>query len=78
MNRFACPSSGLADLATGLRGHTLESPIPVTVIGTTGGDWEANLESDATAMNDFMGACEDKAEIESYEVRLPDHAGLRR
>ncbi len=80
MNRFACPSSGLAELASGLRGHTLESPIPITVIGrvSSAAEWEAGLEADATAMNEFMSTCEDKAEIESYEAKIPDHAGVKK
>jgi hypothetical protein len=72
VNRFLCPAGRLEELAKLLdRGSAFG---PVGVIGTGGADLDAfeyGLEVDARAMTAFEAAMQDRAPIESYEVRRP-------
>jgi hypothetical protein len=77
VDRFACPVGKLADLAVELIEHPEEPFVPVAVIGTTQPDhkhWKHGIEHDAAEMAKFQAAVENHAEIQAYEVRLPDHA----
>lgn len=77
VDRFACPVGKLPELAIELAEHPDEPFVPVAVIGTVQADhkhWKHGLEHDAAVMTKFVQAAENHAEIQAYEVRLPDHA----
>lgn len=77
VDRFACPVGKLPELAIELAEHPDEPFVPVAVIGTVQPDhkhWKHGLEHDAAVMTKFVQAAENHAEIQAYEVRLPDHA----
>ncbi|HWA82677.1 MAG TPA: hypothetical protein VG820_04555, partial [Fimbriimonadaceae bacterium] len=76
VDRFACPVGKLPDLAIELAEHPEEPFVPVAVIGTVQPDhkhWKHGLEHDASVMTKFVKDAENHAEIQAYEVRLPDH-----
>jgi len=79
VDRFACPIGKLQDLAIELAEHPEEPFVPVAVIGTIQPDhkhWQKGIEHDASEMTKFVAAVENHAEIQAYEVRLPDHQHL--
>jgi len=79
LSRFSVGVSHLSDLARELAHRSLAEPIPLTVIAPETGDrdgWETMLESAAQQLNDFQDLVEERAEIEAFEARIPDHAGL--
>jgi len=79
MDRFVCASANLADLADELKPRNLDEPVPVSVIGkapTTAEDWGDSLVHDAEAMTRFIERVKDAADIEGYEIRVPDQAGI--
>jgi hypothetical protein len=56
--------------------HPEEPFISVTVTGQASHDhksWEQALTHDSAAMNKFMKDVENHAEIEAFEIRIPDH-----
>jgi hypothetical protein len=76
LGRFVCSSGKLPELARELAEHPEEPFIPVTVIGQASQDrksWEHALAHDSEAMNKFMKEVENHAEIEAFEIRVPDH-----
>lgn len=76
LGRFVCSSGKLPELARELAEHPEEPFIPVTVIGQASQDrktWEHALTHDSEAMNKFMKDVENHAEIEAFEIRVPDH-----
>jgi hypothetical protein len=79
VDRFACPVGKLADLAIELTEHPEEPFVPVAVIGTLQPDhkhWKHGIEHDAAEMAKFQSAVENHAEIQAYEVRVPDHGRI--
>lgn len=79
VSRFACSAAKLPDLARELVEHPEEPFVPVTVIGSASTDrksWEHALTHDSEAMNKFLDDVEDHADIEAFEIRVPDHAHL--
>lgn len=79
VSRFACSAAKLPELARELIEHPEEPFVPVTVIGTASTDrrtWEHALTHDSETMNQFLEAVEDHADIEAFEIRVPDHAHL--
>lgn len=79
VDRFACPSGKLQDLTIELTDHPDEPFVPLAVIGSGQADhkhWRHGIEHDALEMTKFQGAVEDLAEIQAYEVRVPDHEHL--
>ena len=76
LGRFVCSSGKLSELARELAEHPEEPFVPVTVIGQASTDrrtWEHALSHDSEAMNKFLKEVENHAEIEGYEIRVPDH-----
>ena len=76
VSRFVCSSGRLPELARELAEHPEEPFIPVTVVGQVSQDrktWEHALAHDSEAMNRFMKDAENHADIEAYEMRVPDH-----
>lgn len=76
VSRFVCSVNRLGELATELAEHPEEPYIPVAVIGTVAADhkhWGSAREHDAVEMTRFESAAENHAEIQAYEVRIPDH-----
>jgi len=76
MGRFVCSSGKLPELARELAEHPEEPFVPVTVIGQASTDrktWEHALAHDSDVMNRFMKEVENHAEIEAFEIRVPDH-----
>jgi hypothetical protein len=76
VSRFVCSSGRLDELARELQQHPDEPFVPVTVVGQASADhkhWGAGLEHDAQAMTKFIADVEEHAEIEAFEVRIPDH-----
>lgn len=79
MDRFVCGSARLGELADELKGHQIETPIPVSVIGQAAADrdaWGDALVHDAQSMTRFFEEVGDKADLEAFEIRLPDHKNL--
>ena len=79
MSRFVCSSGKLPELARELAEHPEEPFVPVTVIGQASQDrksWEHALTHDSEAMNKFLKEVENHAEIEAFEIRVPDHGHL--
>lgn len=79
LGRFVCSTGKLPELARELAEHPEEPFIPVAVIAQTSTDrhsWEVALGHDANGMNRFIEAAENHAEIETYEIRVPDHEHL--
>lgn len=76
VDRFACPVGKLRDLAVELAEHPEEPFVPVAVIGSSHLDhkhWKHGLEHDAGEMLKFQELAENHAEIQAFEVRVPDH-----
>ena len=76
LGRFVCSTGKLEELARELAEHPEEPFIAVTVIGQASQDrrsWEHALTHDSAAMNKFMKDVENHAEIEAFEIRVPDH-----
>lgn len=81
VDRFACSASQLPLLAQTLAKQDEVHSIPVSVIGTPSADrtnWKGTMERDAALMTDFMREAEGRADIQAYEVRVPDHTGIER
>jgi hypothetical protein len=79
LGRFVCSTGKLPELARELAEHPEEPFVPVTVIGQVATDrhgWEVALTHDSAAMNKFMKDVENHAEIEAFEIRIPDHEHL--
>ncbi len=76
MDRFVCSSARLDELRVAMEGMEIEDPISISVIGSVGGDWGDGLVHDAEAMTRFMERVGDKADIEAFEIRVPDHEKL--
>src|SRR5579862_2385485 len=79
VDRFACPVGKLADLSVELTEHPDEPFVPVAVIGTNPADrkhWKHSIEHDAAEMTRFQRSVENHAEIQAFEVRIPDHTHL--
>lgn len=79
VDRFACPVGKLADLSVELTEHVEEPFVPVAVIGGNHPDhkhWKHGIEHDASEMVKFQRSVENHAEVQAYEVRIPDHAHL--
>jgi hypothetical protein len=75
VSRFVCPVGRLSYLAQELAEHPEEPFIPVAVIGsasTNRHEWEHALGHDAPLMNAFLEESDGHAEIQTYEIRVPD------
>jgi hypothetical protein len=73
--RFVCAASKLPDLARELAEHPEEPFVPVAVVGSASKDrheWEHALSHDAQAMNKFLEDADGHAEIETFEIKVPD------
>lgn len=75
-DRFVCSSAQLEALREVLNPLEIDEPVPVSVIGSSGGDWGDCLVHDAQAMSRFIERVGDKADIEAFEIRVPDHARI--
>lgn len=76
VSRFVCSTNRLSELADTLRNADY---VPVSAVGRPSrdrGSWEEALAQDAADMNDFHKRMGDRAEVEAYEIKIPDHAGL--
>jgi hypothetical protein len=76
VNRFVCSTGRLDELARELQEHPEQPFVPVTAVGQASPDhkhWGHGLEHDAQAMSKFLDDADDHADIEAYEIRLPDH-----
>jgi hypothetical protein len=81
MTRFVCTASRLDELRQEIESQQPADPVPVAVIGTMSSDangWEDALQSDAESMTDFSEQAAEAAEIEAYEIRVPDHEKIKR
>jgi hypothetical protein len=79
VDRFACPVGKLPDLAVQLNEHPDEPFVAVSVIGTVQPDhkhWKHGIEHDAAEMTRFQRTVENRAEVQAYEVRVPDHTRI--
>ncbi len=74
LDRFVCSSTRLEELREVLSLRTFGEPVPVSVVGSSGGDWGDGLSYDAGAMSQFVNQAGDDADIEAFEIRVPDHA----
>ena len=77
LGRFVCSAARLEEFGQALSGNS--EPIPVSVIGTSAEDkskWGDALVQDAEAMTRFMERTGDSADIEAYEIRVPDQKNL--
>lgn len=79
VGNFVCPANSLGELAALLAEGT-GPMVPVAVIGSRSGprEWSRNLELDATEMGAFYESVGERAEIEAYEVSLPEDVPLTR
>jgi hypothetical protein len=79
VDRFACSTGKLADLAIELTEHPEEPFVPVAVIGGQHPDhkhWKHGIEHDGSEMLKFQRSVENHAEIQAFEIRVPDHQHL--
>jgi hypothetical protein len=79
VDRFACPVGKLNDLSVELTERPDEPFVPVSVIGTAQADrkhWKHGIEHDAAEMTKFQKSVENHAEIQAFEIRVPDHEHL--
>lgn len=76
MDRFVCSSTQLESLGRELAKHPAGQPIPVAVVGLNDGSLDDALVHDAEKMTQFLDKSGSLADIEAYEVRLPDLAEL--
>src|SRR5690349_13425946 len=75
LGRFVCSVSKLPELARELAEHPEEPFVPVSVVGSGSKnkhEWEHALAHDAQAMNKFLEEADGHAEIETFEIRVPD------
>lgn len=77
LDRFVCTASRLSELAAALDPYDNILPVAVSVVGTSGDGWEDNLSADATSMTSFIGQAGNRADLEAYEIRIPDHENLQ-
>lgn len=81
LGRFVCSAGRLDELLIELMRHdpsdyVRSMPLPIAVVGSASADREQfvlGLEQDAAIMDRFQAAAEERADIEGYEIRLPDH-----
>ncbi|MBC8066415.1 MAG: hypothetical protein H7Y17_16405 [Chlorobia bacterium] len=79
VDRFVCSSAKLEDFRLELDNQQISDPIPIAVIGTAAADkeaWGDCLVHDAEAMTRFIQQVGDAADIEAFEIRVPDHQNL--
>lgn len=76
MDRFVCSSARLEEFRESLASLDVDEPVPVSVIGSSTGDWGDRLVHDAQAMSRFIEKVGDKADIEAFEILLPDHGRI--
>lgn len=76
LDRFICPSASLNELRDVLLARDLGDPVPVSVIGASGGNWGEGLARDAENMTRFMEQVGNRADLEAYEIKVPDHENL--
>jgi len=84
VDRFVCSAGRLPELLTELADHSPDEvsgrqPVRVSVVGTASSDhkhWHSGLEHDFAAIQAFRKAAERRAEVEAYEIRIPDHQHL--
>jgi hypothetical protein len=77
LGRFVCSAARLEELGQAIPPNS--EAIPISVIGASAADkenWGEVLAQDAQAMTRFMAKIGDRADIEAYEVRVPDHENL--
>ncbi len=71
MDRFVCTATMLDEFQTILRAQNGTPPVSISVVGSSGPEWEENLVHDAEAMTRFIERSGDAADIEAYEIRVP-------
>lgn len=79
VSRFVCTASRLGELADVLDSSRDIPYLAVSAVGTGGKnreEWEAGLTADAAAMNAFQKRMGDRADVEGFESRVPDHGGI--
>lgn len=84
LSRFVCSAGRLPELLAELGEHTPEEvsqrdAIPLSIVGNAPQDhkhWAHSIEHDAHEMERFQKACDRRAELEAYEIRVPDHTHL--
>lgn len=76
VGRFVCGADRLATLADALPPGGAEFEVAVIASGapTDRASWEATLERDVAALNDFLEEAPEYADIATYEIRLPQGA----
>jgi hypothetical protein len=79
LGRYVCSTAQLGELASALVDRRLDSMVPVSAVGMPAHDrktWEAGLARDAETMNEFHRRTDGRAEIQAYEVRVPESADV--
>jgi hypothetical protein len=76
--RFVCAADRLAALAEALPQAAAEFEVAVVASAAPSDreSWEATLERDSVLMNAFLDAAPAYADVATYEIRLPDVAGI--
>ena len=77
LDRFVCSSKRLVELQEILSKRTVGTAIPVSVVGGSLDDWGEGLEFDAKAMTRFVEGVGSSADIEAFEIRLPNDDGIQ-
>lgn len=76
VGRFVCSTARLGELATLVNARQVPDSLEIAAVGGGGTDragWEAALEHDAKAMNDFLEATGESCDIGVFEVRIPSN-----
>lgn len=84
VSRFVCSAGRLTELKAELDQHSPEEvsqrdALPIAVVGTAPPDhkhWHHSIEHDAGEMERFQRSAERRAELEAFEIRVPDHEHL--
>jgi hypothetical protein len=76
LDRFICSSAQLNEFRDILLRRDPGEPVPVSVIGTSTTNWGEGLARDAEVMTRFVEHVGDKADLEAYEIKVPDHENL--
>lgn len=73
VGRFVCAADRLTDLAEALPPGGAEFEVAVVASGqpTDRASWEAILERDVAALNDFLEDAPEYADVATFEIRLP-------
>jgi len=80
VGRFVCAAHRLEALAAALPATVEDTEVAVVASGvaTSRAEWEEILERDARLLNKFIQETPERVDVATYEVRLPDVAGIER